>query len=121
MVTIAYRCLRHLGDQTLGIAKQEMHHGSAPLEFLQHETSRYPKTLASTLDECPARRRATAHDKWQTDNAFVPDDRDLRRGAAVHHVQERNNRRGWKVHMRHFTTGFVDHRAKRHVRGFKIR
>jgi len=82
-MAIAHGRLRHLRYKGLGIAEQEMHDGANPTKFLQHEIGFKPIFLASALHQGATRRRFTAHEERNADNAFVADDRNLCRGAFL--------------------------------------
>jgi hypothetical protein len=63
MVAIAYRRLRHLRDQCLGEAQQQMLQLAASLEFCLQKVGPQTVGMAGTLHDRPARRTFATHEQ----------------------------------------------------------
>ena len=113
-MAIAHGGLRHLRDQRLRVAQQQDLHAPVAMELVLEPLAHQPVSVAGALDDRPARRRLAPHEQGDPDDAFVADHRNLRGRAVLHHVQERDDRIGWKVDMALHIAGLVQHFAEWH-------
>ena len=99
MVAVADRRLRHLRDQRLRVAQQQVQHGRT-LELFPDSSGVEPKTLSGALHNRPAGGGLTTHKKRDTDDALVPHHGNFGRRAVFHDVQQRHDGCGREIHMR---------------------
>ena len=98
MMPIAHRSLRHLGDECLCVAQQQMQNGRAVERFLDHSRSQ-SITMTCDLNHRSAGRRLATHEQRDTDDALVADHSDLGGGATFHHVHQRDDCGGGEIHV----------------------
>src|ERR1700679_4167550 len=92
-----------------------MQHGTRSIEILLHDLRLQPISQSGALHYRAARRGIAAHEQRNTDDALIAHHGDLVGGTILHHVQQRDDGRRWKVHMAQRAAGFVKHLAERHV------
>ncbi len=114
MVAVAHRGLGHLGQQGLGIAQKDMQHLPVTFEFLLEPHARQPVRGAGALHDRTVGGGFTAHEQRHANRAIVPHDRDFRGGAVFQHVQERDDRVGWKIDVPQRVAGLVQNHAEWH-------
>ena len=119
MVPVAHRRLRHLRDQRLGIAQQQVQH-RCPVELVLDHTRFQAQALAGALHDRAAGRGLAAHEQRDADDALVADHSDLGRSAIFHDVQQRDDGSDRKVHMAQRAAGLVKHLSQRHFDQFEL-
>lgn len=62
-----------------------------------------------------------AHEHGDANQPFIAHHRDFRRGAVLHHVQQRDDRIGGEVHMPQGVAGLVERLAKWQADPFQVR
>jgi len=77
MVPVANGGLRHLCDQSLGVAQQQSLNRARAMEFLFKNTRTQSICHTCTLHDRSVRRRFTAHKKRNADQPFIAHDRNL--------------------------------------------
>ena len=115
VVAVAHRGLRHLRDQRLRVAQQQVHHRAGAFELVLDDAGAQAPALARALHHGAAGRGLAAHEQRDADHAFVADHRNLGRRAVLHHVQQRDDGRGREVHMAERAARLVQHLAERQV------
>ena len=113
VMPIANGGLRHLRQQGLRVTQQQMLHGAAMIEFLLEQIARQLVGIACALHDRTARRRFTAHEKRNTDDAFVANHCDFSGCAIRHQVQERNDGGRREIHVPQLAARFVQHISQR--------
>jgi len=63
---------------------------------------------------------ALAGEHGNADHAFMADHGDFRGGAIFHHIQQRHDRRGWKIHVFQFAAILEQLLAKRQGDQFEV-
>ena len=114
MVAVADRGLRHLRDQRLGIAQQQLLHRSGAIEFLLQQMARQPVGVARGLHHGRARRGFAAHEQRNADDAFVAHSRDFCRCARLRDVVQRHDGGGREIGVLQLSAGFVEDFTERH-------
>ncbi|MNV34234.1 hypothetical protein D3C71_1256440 [compost metagenome] len=85
---VAHRRLRHLGDERLGVAQQEVKQRPPLVRQLLNVGGTQPEGLACTLHHGTIGGATSAHQERHAHHAFEADDRDLRRLPVLQHVQQ---------------------------------
>src|SRR6202790_3165297 len=99
MMPIAYRRLRHLGDQRLGVAQQEVHGRSETPELILEQFGLEQESVPGALHHRAARRGLAAHEQRDAEDALVAYDRDFSGCAILHDIEERKNGGGGEIDM----------------------
>ena len=76
-----------------------MQYRAGAIEFLLHEVRFEAKPVAGALHDCPTRGGLAAHKQGNADDALITDNRNFGRGAILHDVEERDDRRRWKIYV----------------------
>src|SRR6202521_59477 len=71
MMPIAYRRLRHLGDQRLGVAQQEVHGRAETPELILEQSGLEPESMPGALHHRAAGRGLAAHEQGYAENTLV--------------------------------------------------
>ncbi len=88
MVPVAHGGLRHLRYQRLRIAQRQMLQMTAQREFPLQNTRPDPIAFARALHDRPAGSAFASHEQRNAHQPFVAGNRDFRRCAAFHHVEQ---------------------------------
>jgi hypothetical protein len=114
MMAVANRRLRHLGNQRLGEAQRQVLQLPAEGEFAFQHAGAQAVAVTRALNHRTAGSTLAAHEQGDSDQAFVTGDGDFGRGAAFHHIEQRDDTGGGKVHVTLVAAGFIDRPAQRH-------
>ena len=87
---------------------------AAPEFFFQNARVE-PVGLPRALHDGATRRRFAAHEQRHADHALMADDRDFSGRAVLHHIEQRNDRRGRKKDVMKLAARLVQHFSQRHV------
>src|SRR6202521_577599 len=120
MMPVAYRRLRHLGDQRLGVAQQEVHGRSETPELILEQFGLEPESVPGALHHRAAGRGLAAHEQGYAEDTLVAYDRDFSGCAILHDIEERKNGGGREIDMAHLNPGFVEDLAKPHRHQFQM-
>ena len=88
---VAHGRLRHLRDQRLRVAQQDVEHFAVTIEFLLEAIAREAVRVAGALHDGAARRGFAAHEQRHANGAFVAHHGDFRRRAILHHIEQRDD------------------------------
>jgi hypothetical protein len=115
MMPIAYRGLRHLRDESLGVSQQQVKSRPSLIEFRFHEGRPQPTSQPRALHNCAAGGGFTPHEKRHTHDAFVSDDRNLRGCAVFHDVEQGDDCGDGKIDVVERDAGLVHHFTEWHI------
>jgi hypothetical protein len=121
MVAVADRGLRHLRDQGLRVAQQQVQHRAGAVELVFHLLRAQAKAVACALHHGTAGGRFAAHEQRHADHAFAADDGDLCRRSVFHDVEQRDDGRGREVDVAECVAGFIEHLAERELDRLELR
>jgi hypothetical protein len=119
-VPIADRGLRHLRDERLGIAQQQVHHRRGAIEFLLQQLRFHPVSIAGALHHGPARRGLAAHEKRYAEYPLVADHCDFGRRTVLHDIEERHDRGRREIDMPQASARLVQRLTEAHRDEFQM-
>jgi hypothetical protein len=119
MMPVAYRRLRHLRDQRLGVAQQEQLERAAAIELAPDHHGRNAVGMARVLHHRAAGGRFAAHERRDADHPFVSGKRELRRGSVARHREQRNDAIGREIDVVEALAGFVHGASQRQRNPFQ--
>ena len=119
-MAVAYRRLRHLGQQRLGVAQQQALHRTGVEELVLQQRPFQPVAVAGALHDRAAGRGFAAHEQGNTDDSLVADDGDFGRSAIRHDVEQGNDGGGGKIDVAHLAAGLIKRLGERHRDQFQI-
>src|SRR6202158_4231915 len=120
MMAIAHRRLRHLGDQRLGVAQQEMHGRTETPELILEQIGLKPESVPRALHHRAAGRGLAAHEQRYAEDALVADDSNFSRRAILHDVEERKDGGGGEVDIPQLDSGFIENLTELHRYQFEV-
>ncbi|MNV02024.1 hypothetical protein D3C71_922480 [compost metagenome] len=91
MVPIAHRRLRHLGNERLRVAQQEVKQRPPLFRQLLNVGGTQSEGVACALHHGTIGGATSAHQERHAHHAFEADDRDLRRLPVLQHIQQRDD------------------------------
>ena len=92
-MAVAHGGLRHLRDQRLRVAQEQMHQRPEPGELVLEMLRLHAEAQSGALDHGAAWRRFTAHEEGDAQHALAADDGDFRGRTVREHVQHRDDSR----------------------------
>ena len=120
VMPVADRGLRHLRDQRLRVAQQQVHGRAEPAELGLEQVGLEAVSVPGALHHRAAGRGVAAHEQRYAENALVADDGDFGRRAILHHVQQRNDAGRREVDVSQRGAGLVEHVAQLHRYQFQM-
>src|ERR1700676_2047953 len=120
MMPIAYRRLRHLGDQRLGVAQQEVHRRTETPELILEQFGLEPESVPGALHHRAAGRGLAAHEQGYAENPLVTYDSNFSGRAIFHDVQQRKDGCGGEVDVAQLDPGFIEDLAELHRHQFEV-
>ncbi|MCY1427414.1 hypothetical protein D9M71_432600 [compost metagenome] len=121
MVAVAYRGLGHLGNQGLGVAEHQLQQFAVAAELGFQALPLQAVGVAGALHDGAAWGAFATHEQCQADQALIADNRDFRRGAVFHHVEQGNDRVGGKIDVSQCVARLVQDLAEGHQHQFELR
>ena len=121
VMPIADRRLRHLRDQRLGIAQQQMHRRTEAPELALEQFGLEPHAVPRALHDGAAGRGVAAHEQRNAEDAFVAHDGDFGRRAVLHDVEQRHDGRGREIDVAQLRPRFVEDLAELHGNWLEMR
>ena len=120
MVSVAYRGLRHLGNQRLRETQRQVLQWTAQREFPFQNIRLEPVAVACALHYRSARRTFTAHKQGDADQTLVSGDRDFPRCTVFHDIEHRDDAGGREIHVVHMAAGLAQRPSQWHRDEFQI-
>src|ERR1700682_3506300 len=120
MMPIAYRRLRHLGDQRLGRAQQEMHGRTETPELILKQIGLEPESVPRALHHRAAGRGLAAHEQGYAENTLVTYDGNFSGRAILHDVEQRKDGCGGEIDIPQLDPGFIEDLAELHRYQFEV-
>src|ERR1700733_9873251 len=121
MMTVANGGLRHLSDEGLCIAQQQMQNGTVTFELV-HQILRFEsKGMPGALNNSATRSGPAPHKYRNSNYPVVADDGNFRRRSIFHDIEQRNDGAGREVHMTQRRTRLGQRFAQNQLDGFSLR
>src|ERR1700738_2187279 len=120
MMPVAYRRLRHLGDERLGVAQQKMHGRSETPELILEQFGLEPESVPRALHHRAAGRGLAAHEQGYAENTLVTYDSDFSGRAILHDVEQRKDGGGGEIDVAQLDPGFIENLAELHRYQFEM-
>src|SRR6202158_5835276 len=114
MMPIAYRGLRHLCDQRLGVAQQEVHRRTETPELILKQSGLEPESVPRALHHSAAGRGLAAHEQGYAQNTLVADDGNFSGRAILHDVQQRKDGGGGEIDVAQLDPGLIEDLTELH-------